>query len=84
MKDEHDKTTLEIAQVNDATAQPNAALVPQGHGCASGKGAYGAGLSAAARTDYLPACLDGGGGMGRFSSADSCPALRWSAGRYTA
>lgn len=33
MKDAHDKTTMDIAQVNDANAQTNAALAPQGHGC---------------------------------------------------
>jgi hypothetical protein len=31
MKDEHDKTTLEIVQVNDAPAQTSAGLAPQGH-----------------------------------------------------
>jgi len=31
MKDEHDKTTLEIVQVNDAPAQTSAGFAPQGH-----------------------------------------------------
>ena len=31
MKDAHDKSTMDIAQVNDAPAQPSAGLAPQGH-----------------------------------------------------
>lgn len=31
MKDEHDKTTLELAQVNDAPAQTSAGFAPPGH-----------------------------------------------------